>query len=59
MYDLALSSCLLSKNMNMDVINKNNSLFRITRQNKIHLIPQSTNQFYMEQVDTSMRFFKK
>ncbi len=48
----------LNENMNLEVLNENDSLFVMMRPNKIHLIPQSTNQFYMEQMDASMRFLR-
>ena len=48
----------LNANMNLDVINENDNLFVIMGPNKIHLIPQSENQFYMEQMDASMRFLR-
>lgn len=46
----------LNENMNFNVINNNDSLFVVMGPNKIHLIPQSSNQFYMQQTDASMRF---
>lgn len=46
----------LNENMNLEVINENDSLFVMFGTNKIHLLPQSENQFYMEQTDGSMRF---
>ncbi|CAM4157787.1 serine hydrolase domain-containing protein [Gillisia limnaea] len=48
----------LNENMNLEVINKNDSLFVMFGTNKIHLLPQSANQFYMEQTDGSMRFLR-
>ena len=48
----------LNENMNLEVINENDSLFVMMGPNKIHLIPQSENQFYMEQMDASMRFLR-
>jgi hypothetical protein len=44
--------------MNFEVLNENDSLFVMMGPNKIHLIPQSENQFYMEQMDASMRFLR-
>jgi len=44
--------------MNFEVIHKNDSLFLLLGPNKIYLVPQSSNQFYMEQMDTSMRFLR-
>ncbi|WP_100612739.1 serine hydrolase domain-containing protein [Confluentibacter lentus] len=48
----------LNQNMNFNVLNENDSLFVILGPNKVHLIPQSDNQFYMEQTDASMRFLR-
>lgn len=48
----------LNQNMNFNVVNENDSLFVILGPNKVHLIPQSDNQFYMEQTDASMRFLR-
>ena len=48
----------LNENMNLEVLNENDSLFVIMGPNKIHLVPQSSNQFYMEQMDASMRFLR-
>lgn len=48
----------INKDMNFDILNQNDSLFVILGSNKIHLIPQSENQFYMKQTDASMRFLK-
>ncbi len=48
----------LNENMNIEVINENDSLFVMFGPNKIHLLPQSENQFYMEQTDGSMRFLR-
>jgi hypothetical protein len=48
----------LNQNMNFNVLDENDSLFVILGPNKIHLVPQSANQFYMEQTDSSMRFLR-
>ena len=48
----------LNENINFEVINENDSLFVVMGPNKIHLVPQSSNQFYMEQGDASMRFLR-
>ena len=48
----------LNANMNLEVLNENDSLFVMMGPNKIHLKPQSENQFYMEQMDASMRFLR-
>lgn len=51
-------SYALNENMNLNVITENDSLFVMMGPNKIHLIPQSENQFYMQQTDGSMRFIR-
>ena len=48
----------MNENMNLEVLNENDSLFVMMGPNKIYLIPQSENQFYMEQMDASMRFLR-
>ncbi|WP_338359721.1 hypothetical protein [Yeosuana marina] len=48
----------LNQNINFDILNENDSLFVMLGPNKIHLIPQSNNQFYMEQGDASIRFIR-
>ncbi|WP_232285907.1 serine hydrolase [Aquimarina agarilytica] len=48
----------LNEGMNLEVFVENDSLFVMMGQNKVHLKPQSENQFYMEQMDASMRFLK-
>jgi len=48
----------LNEDMNLEVINENDSLFVMMGSNKIHLLPQSENQFYMEQTDGAMRFLR-
>jgi len=48
----------LNANMTLEVIDENDSLFVMMGPNKIHLKPQSENQFYMEQMDASMRFLR-
>lgn len=48
----------LNENMNIEVSTKNDSLFLIMGPNTIYLVPQSSNQFYMEDRDASMRFLK-
>lgn len=48
----------LNEGMNLEVLNENDSLFVMMGPNKRHLIPQSENQFYMEQMDASMRFLR-
>ncbi|WP_111309062.1 serine hydrolase domain-containing protein [Confluentibacter sediminis] len=48
----------MNQNMNFDILNENDSLFVILGPNKVHLIPQSSNQFYMKQTDASIRFLR-
>lgn len=48
----------LNENMNLEVLNENDSLFVMMGPNKTHLIPQSENQFYIEETDGSMRFLR-
>lgn len=48
----------LNENMNLEVLSENDSLFVMFGPNKIHLLPQSENQFYLEQTDASMRFLR-
>lgn len=48
----------LNESRELQVINENDSLFVMMGQNQIHLIPQSSNQFYMKQMDASIRFLK-
>lgn len=48
----------LNDNMNLEVITENDSLFVMMGPNKIHLLPQSENQFYMKETDASMRFLR-
>ncbi|WP_375580476.1 serine hydrolase domain-containing protein [Marivirga tractuosa] len=48
----------LNENIDFEVINENDSLYVVMGPNKIHLVPQSSNQFYMEQMDASMRFLR-
>lgn len=48
----------LSPEMNLEVVTMNDSLFMMMGPNKIHLKPQSENQFYMEENDAAIRFIK-
>lgn len=48
----------VNENFNLDIVAENDSLFVFMGPNKIHLVPQSQNQFYMEQSDASMRFLR-
>lgn len=47
---------LLNENINFEVVNEKDSLYVIFGPNKIQLVPQSPNQFYMKKNDGSMRF---
>ena len=48
----------LNENVNLEILNENDSLFVMMGPNKIHLIPQSENQFYIKETDGSMRFLR-
>lgn len=48
----------LNENVNFEVLNSNDSLFVLMGSNKTYLVPQSTNQFYMQHMDASMRFLR-
>lgn len=48
----------LNEQVNFEVITENDSLFVVMGSNRIHLIPQSSNQFYMEQNDAAQRFIR-
>jgi hypothetical protein len=48
----------LNEHMSFEVLTSNDSLFVLMGPNKVHLIPQSSNQFYMEEMDASMRFLR-
>ncbi|MEM6843580.1 MAG: serine hydrolase domain-containing protein [Bacteroidota bacterium] len=48
----------MNENMSFTVINENDSLFVLMGPNRIPVIPQSDNQFYMEQNDAAMRFLR-
>ena len=48
----------LNENVNFEVLHSNDSLFVLMGPNKTYLVPQSTNQFYMQQMDASMRFLR-
>ncbi len=48
----------LNANLIFDVIIKKDSLYVLLGENKVHLIPQSSNQFYMKETDAAMRFIK-
>ncbi len=49
---------VLNKNVTFEVLNENDSLFVLLGSNKVSLIPQSENQFYMIDMDASMRFVR-
>jgi len=48
----------INENVSFEVLDSNDSLFVFMGTNKIYLVPQSSNQFYLEQTDASMRFLK-
>lgn len=48
----------LNEHVNFEVKESNDSLFVFMGPNKTHLIPQSSNQFYMEEMDASMKFLQ-
>ncbi len=47
---------IMNPKMDLEVIQSNDSLFVLMGSQKVHLIPQSKNQFFMQQGDTAMRF---
>lgn len=49
---------LLNENVRFEVLDSNDSLFVIMGPNKVYLVPQSSNQFYMKEMDASMRFLR-
>ena len=48
----------VNENVRFEVLNQNDSLFVLMGPNKVYLIPQSSNQFYMTEMDASMRFLR-
>ncbi|WP_029036667.1 DUF3471 domain-containing protein [Salinimicrobium xinjiangense] len=48
----------LNPKMQLQVITNNDSLFVLMGPQKVHLKPQSDNQFFMEQGDSAIRFLK-
>ncbi|MEM9921095.1 MAG: serine hydrolase [Bacteroidota bacterium] len=48
----------LNENMSFEVVHENDSLFVLLGPNKVALIPQSDDQFYMQENDAAMRFEK-
>ena len=48
----------LNENVRFGVLNSNDSLFVLMGPNKVHIVPQSSNQFYMTEMDASMRFLR-
>lgn len=48
----------INKDVSFEVFESNDSLFVTMGSNKTYLIPQSSNQFYMEQSDAAMRFLR-
>lgn len=53
-----VGSYAFDANMNLEVLTSNDSLFVMMGPNKMHLIPQSENQFYMFESDASIRFLR-
>ena len=48
----------LNENVRFEVFESDDSLFVRMGPNEIHLVPQSSNQFYMKEMDASMRFLR-
>jgi len=46
----------INENATFEIFTFNDSLFVQMGPNKVHLVPQSQNQFYMKQMDAAMRF---
>ncbi|MFY0674049.1 MAG: beta-lactamase family protein [Bacteroidia bacterium] len=49
---------LLNENVSFKVYDLNDRLFVQMGSNNVYLVPQSTNQFYMKEMDASMRFLR-
>lgn len=47
-----------NEKMNLEIISAQDSLFVVMGPNKIYLVPQSTNQFYMKERDAALRFIR-
>lgn len=48
----------LNENVSFEIQTSNDSLYVLMGPNKVYLVPQSSNQFYMEQMDASMKFLR-
>lgn len=48
----------LNENVRFEVLHSNDSLFVLMGPNKVYLVPQSANQFYMKESDAAMRFLR-
>ncbi len=48
----------LNEQMNLNIVTEKDSLFVLMGPNKVFLVPQSKNQFYMEERDASVRFLR-
>ena len=48
----------LNENVSFEIQTSNDSLYVLMGPNKVYLVPQSSNQFYMQQMDASMRFLR-
>ena len=53
-----VGSYALNENIEFKVQNSNDSLFVLMGPDKVYLVPQSSNQFYMQKTDASMRFIQ-
>ena len=49
---------VINKNVNFEVIQENDSLYILLGNQKVNIIPQSQNQFYMNDRDAAMRFIR-
>ena len=48
----------INANMKVEIITENDSLFVMMGPNKVAILPQSDNQFYMKDNDAAMRFLR-
>ena len=48
----------LNPDMDIEIVDRNDSLFVMMGPNEVHLVPQSPDQFYMIQSDASLRFLR-
>lgn len=51
-------SYVMNENTSIEILNENDSLYVMMGPNKIVLVPQSGNQFYMTERDASLRFLR-